>query len=373
MSKRMVRVLLGAVLSLIATATFASKYNMPVGVSAISRDIYDLHMIVFYICVAIGVLVFGVLFYSLFKYRKSKGAVAAQFHEHPLVEMIWAVIPFIILLVMAIPATKVILEMHDTQDSDVTIKIMGYQWKWQYSYLDQGIQFFSNLATPQDQIQNKAPKGKWYLLEVDNPVVVPIHKKIRFLITSNDVIHSWWVPDLGVKKDALPGFIHEAWTRIDKAGTYRGQCTELCGRNHAYMPIVVKAVPQKEFDAWVNAQRSKNAAAKKASDKTWTKAELMEKGKGDYVKYCAVCHKADGSGMPPAFPALKDSKVAKGPLTGHLKMVLDGVKGTAMQAFGNQLSNSDIAAIVTYERNAWGNNMGDLAQPADVQKARGSE
>lgn len=357
------------------SAQAAWQVNMTRGVTPISHDAYMLHMTTFGICVAIGIVVFGVLIYTLIKHRKSVGAKPATFHEHRYIEIIWAVIPFIILISMAIPATKVLMQMNDESNSDLTIKITGFQWKWKYEYLDQGISFFSNIATPLDQRSNQATKGQWYLLEVDHPLVVPINKKIRFLMTSNDVIHSWFVPALGIKRDALPGFINEAWARITVPGTYRGQCAELCGTNHAFMPIVVEAVTQQDFDKWVATQTAANnqAAAQAAASATkkWTKEELMAKGEAGYNTTCALCHKPDGSGMPPAFPALRSDKVTTGPLADHIKTVLNGRPGTAMQAFGTQLSDEDIAAIITYERNAWGNNTGDVVQPSDVAAARG--
>ncbi len=346
------------------------RVNMTSGATEISNSVYGLHMIVFWICVAIGVVVFSVLIYSLIMHRKSKGAVAAHFHEHMTLEIVWAIIPFIILVVMAVPATKLLMRMNDDSNADVTVKITGYQWRWKYEYLDQNISFFSNLATPQDQLSNKAPKGQWYLLEVDHPLVLPIHKKIRFLMTSTDVIHSWWVPALGVKRDALPGFINEAWARIDTPGTYRGQCAELCGTNHGFMPIVVQAVSEDDFEKWVQQQTGQQAQAAAAATQKMTKDDLMKKGEASYNTYCAACHKPDGSGMPPAFPALKGSKIATGPVADHLHIVLNGKPGTAMQAFGTQLTDDVIASIITYERNSWGNNTGDLVQPADVTAAR---
>jgi len=352
-----------------STAVFArSMFNMPTGVTPVSHSIYYLHMTIFWICVAIGVAVFSVMIYSIIVFRKSKGAVPSSIHDHPTLEVVWAIVPFIILVAMAIPATKVLMKMDDTSKSDLTIKITGYQWKWKYDYLDEGISFFSNLSTPQDQIHNKAPKGQWYLLEVDHPLVVPVNKKIRFVVTSNDVIHSWWVPDLGIKRDAIPGFIHEAWAKIERPGTYRGQCAELCGMHHAYMPIVVKAVPEDEYTKWVQLQIAKS---QEDVNKVWKLKELMSLGEEKYNTICAACHKVSGLGQPPVFPALKGSKITTGkPISKHIKTVLRGVKGTAMQAFGTQLNNTDIAAIITYERNAFGNNTGDVVQPLDVKKLR---
>ena len=351
----------------------APTFNMHRGVTPMSKDIYDLHMTMFSICVVIGILVFSVLIYSLFKHRKSKGAVAATFHENKKLEILWAVIPFIILIVMAVPATIVIFDISNTSDSEISIKVTGYQWKWQYQYLDQGISFYSSLSTPTGQIFNSSiPKDKWYLLEVDNPIVVPIDTKIRFLITANDVIHSWWVPALGIKKDGIPGFVHEAWAEIQKPGTYRGQCAELCGANHGYMPIVVKAVTKPEFAAWVQQQQQaqKQQSATMMNQKM-TFAELMKVGQTAYNKYCSACHQVDGKGIPPMYPALRASSVAVGtPISRHIDLVLTGVPGTAMQAFGPQLTDVELAAIITYERNAWENETGDVVQPQDIAAER---
>lgn len=368
-----------ASLSLLSHAALAqeaaSKFNMPIGATPISKDIYNLHMLAFWVCVGIGAVVFSVLFYSIIMHRKSRGAVAAQFHEHTGVEITWAVIPFLLLVIMAIPATKLLIKMEDTRDAAINIQITGYQWKWKYDYLDQGISFFSNISTPMDEIHNKVAKNPDYLLQVDNPVVVPIHQKIRFLITANDVIHSWWVPELGIKTDAIPGFIHEVWTQIEKPGTYRGVCAELCGTNHAYMPIVVEAKTPEEFAKWV---QDKTAGKVKFDHQahsnklaTLTKEQLMTKGANIYSTNCAVCHKPDGSGMPPTFPAITHSKIATGAIKKHIDIVLNGGKpGSAMQAFGPQLNDEELAAVISYQRNALGNNVGDLVQPKDIKAAR---
>jgi cytochrome c oxidase subunit 2 len=355
-------------------------FNMPVGVTPISRDIYYLHMTIFWVCVVIGILVFGVLIYSLIKHRKSTGRVASQFHSSTKVEILWAVIPFIILVVMAIPATVVLSRMEDDTKADVNIKVTGFQWKWKYEYLDQGISFFSNLSTPQDQIDGKAPRGQWYLLEVDKPLVLPIHKKIRFLVTSNDVIHAWWVPAFGIKRDAIPGFIHESWARIEKPGVYRGQCAELCGMRHGFMPIVVIAKTEDDFNKWVAEQKKgeTSSATTAETPKTMTKDQLLAEGQTVYSASCSVCHKPDGNGMPPAFPALKGSPITTGPVAAHINIVLNGRPGTAMQAFKDQLTDEQIAAVVTYERNSWENgdsakhgvHAGGLVQPFDVTNVR---
>ena len=344
--------------------------NLPQGVTPISREVYDLHMLILWICVAIGVVVFGAIFISILRHRKSLGREPARFHESTAIEIVWTVIPFLILVGMAIPATKTLIAMEDTSSPDLTIKITGYQWKWRYDYLGEGVGFFSNLATPEEQIYGDAPKGEHYLQEVDNPVVIPVGRKVRFVLTANDVIHSWWVPALGGKKDAIPGFINEWWTRVDEPGVYRGECAELCGRGHAYMPIVVVAKPEDEYRQWLAARKAEAAEAKAAAGKTWTKDELMARGKEVYGKFCAACHQANGEGLPGAFPALKGGKIATGPVKDHIAIVLKGKPGTAMAAFGPQLSDADIAAVVTYERNAWGNDTGDVVQPADVAAAR---
>jgi len=352
------------------------QMNLHRGVTPLSKDMYDLHMIAIMVCAVIGLVVFSVMIYSLIYHRKSKGYQPAKFHEHTRLEIVWSVIPFLILVALAVPATKVLMRLEDNRDSDVTIKVVGSQWKWQYQYLDQGISFFSNLATPYAQIENTKPKGKWYLLEVDNPVVVPVHKKIRFLVTSIDVVHSWWVPALGVKRDAIPGFMHESWAWIEKPGVYRGQCAELCGINHGFMPIVVKAVSEADFAKWVSEQpkvEDKFAVqeGRSVEKPKKTREELMKLGKKKYEMICAACHKVDGKGIPPLYPALKNSSVAVGyPISRHINMVINGVAGSAMQAYKEQLNDEELAAVVTYERNAWGNNTNDLIQPEDVAKVR---
>ncbi len=344
------------------------QLNMPRGVTPISHEIYQLHMTVFWICVGIGTVVFGVLIYSLIMHRKSRGAVAADFHEHPVLEIVWAVIPFVILVIMAIPATRVLMMMEDTSEAAITIKVIGYQWKWEYEYLEDNVRFYSNLSTPIEQIHNHQTKNPWYLLEVDKPVVVPVNKKIRFLVTANDVIHSWWVPQLGIKRDGIPGFIHESWALIEEEGTYRGQCAELCGVNHGYMPIVVKAVSEEAYEAWLEEQRSAEKARAASSNREWAFDELMELGEEIYKTKCSVCHKLDGTGMPPVFPALKASSICVGKdINAHIRLVLNGVPGSAMLSFAKELTDAELAAVVTYERNAFGNKSGDTVQPSAVK------
>lgn len=354
-----------------SSATYAeTTLNLTQGVSPISHDVYELHMTVFWICVAMGIVVFGAMFYSMFYHRKSRGYKAAEFHSHPVLEITWTILPVLILVLMAIPSSKVLLNMNNNEKDDITIKVTGYQWKWHYEYLEDNVSFFSNLSTPLDQINNKSPKTANYLREVDKPLVVPIHKKIRFLITSNDVNHSWWVPDFAVKRDAISGFINEAWAKIDKPGTYRGQCAELCGINHAFMPIVVIATTEQGYKDWVAEQKGQVSQGAALINKNWTMQELMKQGEEVYGRICAACHQPGGVGLPPTFPALKGSKVATGPAEKHVETVMNGVSGTAMQAFKNQLTDVEIASVITYERNAFGNNVGTIIQPIQMKAFR---
>jgi cytochrome c oxidase subunit 2 len=327
-------------------------------------------MLVFWVSVVIGIGVFGVMFYSMFKHRKSKGHKAAQFHESTLVEVIWTVIPFVILIAIAIPATKALIKIDDVGGADMTVKVTGYQWKWGYDYLEDGVSYYSNLKTSRAQIFGQEEKGENYLLEVDNEVVLPVGKKIRFLITAGDVLHAWWVPALAVKQDAIPGFVNEAWTRIEKPGVYRGQCAELCGRDHGFMPIVVRAVEQDEFDAWIAEQKKLAQADATAAERDWNKDELIAKGQTIYEKTCASCHQANGEGLADMFPAIKGSGIATGDLQEHLSIVMNGRTGTAMSAFGQQLSDLQLASVVTYQRNAWGNETGDVIQPSAIKAIR---
>lgn len=354
-----------------SSAAYAeTTLNLTRGVSPISQDVYELHMTIFWICVAIGLVVFGAMFYAMFYHRKSLGVKPASFHSHLWLEITWTIIPVIILILMAFPATKVLLHMNNTEKEDITIKITGYQWKWHYEYLEDNIRFFSNLSTPIAQLQNKEKKGEFYLREVDHPIVIPIHKKIRFLITSNDVNHAWWVPDIAVKRDAIAGFINEAWTKIDKPGTYRGQCAELCGINHAFMPIVVIATTEQGYKDWVAKQKGQATQGEAETNKTWTLPDLVANGEKVYTRVCAACHQPGGVGLPPTFPALKGSKIATGPLPGHVDIVMNGKAGTAMQAFKGQLNDVEIASVITYERNAFGNNTGNLVQPIQIKALR---
>lgn len=366
---------LSAIPAMAESYTFPVPLNLPVGVTPISRDVYDLHMLIFWVCVVIAILVFGVLFYSVVAHRKSKGAVAATFHESTTVEIIWTVIPFIILVAMAVPAAKVLIAMEQHGDSDMTIKITGYQWKWHYDYIGEDVSFFSALNAEHNAARQldsgiDVTQYEHYLKDVDHPLVLPVGKKIRFLQTSGDVLHAWWVPDLAVKKDAVPGFINENWALIEKAGTYRGKCAELCGRDHGFMPIVVKAVPEDEFNTWLAAQKAGVAEDVIAADKTWSLDELVARGEGVYNSSCIACHQANGQGIPGAFPAITGSPIANGDAAKHLSTIFNGVTGTAMAAFGQQLNDIDIASVVTFQRNALGNNVGDLVQPSDAAALR---
>lgn len=340
--------------------------NMSPGATEVSRSVFNLHMTIFWISVVIGAMVFAVMLWSMIMHRRSRGAVPAQFHENITVEILWTVIPLLILVGMAIPATRTLIDIYDTEDADLDILITGYQWRWQYNYMGEDVSFMSSLATPREQISNQQAKGEHYLLEVDQPLVVPTGQKIRFLITANDVIHSWWVPALAVKKDAIPGFINESWTRIEEPGIYRGQCTELCGRDHAFMPIVVDARSPEDFAAWLADKKATAAAEAELTGKDWTLDELKERGERVYTASCGACHQPSGEGLPPMFPALKGSNIVLNDVKAHIDVVVNGVPGTAMAAFGAQLSETDIAAVITYERNAWGNDTGEVVTPVDI-------
>ena len=358
-------------LFLVPTAVFseASDYNMPVGVTEVSKEIFDLHMLIMWICVWIGVVVFGIMFWSLWKYRKSSGAIAAKFDDHYWLEIAWTIAATVILVGMAIPSTSVMIKAYDDTEGDINIMVTGYQWKWQYKYLEDGVSFFSNLATSQEEIDNALPKGEFYLSEVDEPLVIPINKRIRFLITGNDVIHSWWVPDFAVKQDAVPGFINTAWTNVPKPGIYRGACTELCGLKHAFMPVVVRAVEQEEYEAWIIEKIALAEAEKLLTEKVWTKAELIERGQGVYLKNCVACHQVNGQGLPPVFPSLEGSQIVMRDKARNIEILMEGVQGAAMQAFSKQLSEVDIASVITYTRDSWSNGKngdGEIVVPKDI-------
>jgi cytochrome c oxidase subunit 2 len=373
---KLIQITTGMVVATLASGTYAAwETNLTQGVTDLSHEVYDLHMLVLKVCAAIGVVVFGAMIYSMIKHRKSKGHEAATFHESTKMEILWTILPVIILVALAIPAAKALIKMEDSSNADMTIKITGYQWKWQYEYPEEGISFFSNLdsssreASARDSGIDPATVDN-YLLEVDNPLVIPVGKKIRFLFTANDVNHGWWVPDLAVKKDAIPGFINDMWANVNEPGIYRGQCVELCGKDHGFMPIVVIAKEESEYNDWVAAQVASAKDAQAAADKTWDMASLMEQGEKVYTTSCVACHQAGGQGIPGVFPAITASPAAIGDVAEHLNTIMNGRPGTAMQAFAGQLSDADIAAVTTYQRNGLGNSVGDLVQPADVKAMR---
>lgn len=372
-NKILLGLLSSALMLVSAHASAAWTLNMPVGVTDISRETYDLHMLITIICAFIAVVVYGVLIWSLVKYRKSKGAKSASFHENTTIEIVWTVIPIVILISMAIPSTGVLRQIYDASESELDVMITGYQWRWQYSYLDdegEEVSYFSNLSTPNDQIAGLDEKNENYLLEVDEPLVIPVNTKVRFLLTSADVIHSWWVPQFAVKKDAIPGFVNESWVIAEEIGTFRGQCTELCGQAHGFMPVVVEVVEQAEFDAWYAERQQAAAAIAELTSQDWSMEQLVAQGETVYRTYCMACHQQNGQGLPPAFPALTGSEIAIGPIENHVDVVLNGVAGTAMAAFGTQLNPVDIAAVITYERNALGNSVGDLITPLEILQAQ---
>jgi len=355
-----------------------AQHNLQPPVTPVAREIYDLHLLMFGICVVIFIGVFSVMFYSIYAHRKSIGHKAVPFHENTTVEVVWTIVPFLILIGMAWPATKAVLSLKDTSNPDITIKATGYQWKWGYDYLKgegEGISFISNLATSLDQIYGRQQKAEHYLLETDQQLVVPVGKKVRMLITAGDVIHSWWVPAFGVKQDAIPGFVRDMWFKAEKEGTYRGQCAELCGKDHGFMPIVVHVVSPESYTSWVAEQKKKLAAAADDLNRTWSLAELMDRGQKSFQANCAACHQSSGTGIPNAFPSLVGSKIVLGPTVEQVKLVLHGRKGVFLPSSQMppqaNLSDADIAAAITYSRNTWGNKAPDnVVQPAQVKAAR---
>ncbi len=351
-----------------------NQLNLTTGITEIARDVAWLHWMMLIICLVIFIGVFGVMFYSIWAHRKSKGAKPATFHESVGVEIAWTVIPFLIVIGMALPATRTVVAMKDTSGADMTVKVTGYQWKWGYEYMDgpaEGVAFLSNLSTPTTQINNLEPKSEFYLMEVDNPLIVPVGKKVRVVVTAGDVIHSWMVPDLGVKQDAIPGFLRDTWFRAEQVGEYRGQCAELCGKDHAYMPIVVKVVSEEDYLAWAQEQQNMLTASADDPNKEWTLDELMVRGEGVYAQ-CVACHQANGKGLAPAFPALDGSPIVMGPKSGHIDIMLNGKEGTAMQSYSG-LSDVELASVITYARQSWGNagsGADPVVQPSDVRAAR---
>lgn len=378
--------LAAAFLAAPAAAFAAFTWNFPEPVTPVAHETLKIHNEFMLIITGLFTVVFAIMVYSLVKHRKNAGHEAARFTgPKGAIQWFWTLVPFAILLfidfvLMGVPAVHALIEMEDTQSkADMVLKVTGMQWKWQYEYPDSGIRFISNLTTPADQTTNAEPKGDNYLLEVDNPVVLPVGRKVRVLLTSTDVIHTWWVPQFGVKRDAIPGYLRETWLKIDRPGTYRGQCAELCGKGHGFMPVVVEAVPEPEYRAWVEKQKAVMAAAASAGDRTWSKDELMAQGKTVYEKICATCHQPDGKGIPGAFPAIAGSKVVNQALFGpdgkpakdsHLDRVMNGKPGTAMQAFKTTLNDAEIAGVITFQRNSFGNRMGDMVQPAQVKALR---
>jgi cytochrome c oxidase subunit II len=381
-----------------ASLAFAAyDVNIPPPATSVAHQIFDLHWGIIWVCIGIFVVVFGAMFWSLLHHRKSAGAKAAHFHENTTVEIIWTIVPFVILVGMAYPATKTVLDMKDAGNPDMSVKITAYQWKWEYDYLQDGVRFYSSLSTPRDQIEEYsgkgAAKGADYLLEVDRPLVVPVGKKVRLLVTASDVIHGWYVPTLGVNQYGIPGFVKDAWIRVDKPGVYRGQCSQICGKEHGYMPIVVVAKAPAEYDAWFAEQKTRVAAA--AAPKTdvpvadvpakvaaaapaptaadanrkLTIDELKAKGGEVFAANCVACHQATGKGLPPAFPPLDGSKLVTGPKAAQIALVLGGKAGTAMASF-SRLSDAELAAVITYTRNSWGNKTGEAIQPAEIKAAR---
>jgi cytochrome c oxidase subunit 2 len=342
--------------------------NMTRGATDISNEVFELHMLIFWICVAIGVVVFGVMFYSMYAHTKKKNPVAATFHENHKVEIAWTIIPFLILIAMAIPASKTLVKIYDDEAGDLNIQVTGYQWKWQYNYLEDDVSFFSNLSTDMDEINNLVPKGENYLQEVDEMVVIPVGKKVRFLITANDVIHSWWMPAFAIKQDAIPGFVNTAWTKVDKPGIYRGKCTELCGKNHGFMPIVVKVVEQSEYDDWVSGKREAAMKMAELTTKDWTAGELVARGESVYAVNCVACHQTNGQGISGIFPALAGSDIVLNDKERNIEILMEGVQGAAMNSF-SYLSEVELAAVITYTRQSWGNENngdGEIVVPKDI-------
>ncbi|MEI8118003.1 MAG: cytochrome c oxidase subunit II [Methylophilaceae bacterium] len=379
------------ILAMLASLNAYADYswNFPLPATPMALDTLHVHNKFMTITGIIFLVVLAIMIYSIFSHRKSKSyKPVADKAPSTAVEIFWTLIPFAILLlidfvIMGIPAYHSVIMMEDTRDkATMVIKITGSQWRWQYEYMDgdaKGIKFVSNLSTPKEQTEKgfQGVKDADYLLEVDNRLVLPVGEKVRVLMTATDVLHNWWVPQFGSSRVAVPGFLRETWVQVDRAGTYRGQCKELCGKGHGYMPIVVDAVPMEEFKVWVAAKKEELAKASAGADKEWTKEDLVTTGKGVYEKNCAVCHQVSGAGLPPAFPALTGSKIANGPIFGadgkylkdsHLDRVLNGVR--VMPSWKALLNDTEIAAVITYERNALGNSVGDVLQPAQVKAAR---
>lgn len=372
LSERLFAALAG-VLSMLFVSAADAEYvlNMTRGVTPISRDLYSLHMIVLWVCVVIAIVVFGVMIWSIIYHRKSRGAVAANFHENAQVEVFWTVGPLVILIAIAIPATATLIDLEDAKtNADINLQVTGIQWKWKYNYIDEEVVFISTLAQSSRDVIKDPTGHENYLLEVDQPIVLPINKKIRFLFHSDDVLHAWWVPAFAVKQDVVPGFINDSWAVIEKTGTYRGQCAELCGKDHGFMPIVVEAVTQGEYEQWIADKKAEAAAIADSADKEWSMQDLLAQGETVYKSNCAACHGPTGAGIPGVFPALSNSPVATGDPAGHINIVMNGKAGTAMAAYKSQLSDVDLAAVITFERNSFGNSVGDMVQPSAIKNSR---
>lgn len=372
LSERLFAALAG-VLSMLFVSAADAEYvlNMTRGVTPISRDLYSLHMIVLWVCVVIAIVVFGVMIWSIIYHRKSRGAVAANFHENAQVEVFWTVGPLVILIAIAIPATATLIDLEDAKtNADINLQVTGIQWKWKYNYIDEEVVFISTLAQSSRDVIKDPTGHENYLLEVDQPIVLPINKKIRFLFHSDDVLHAWWVPELAVKQDVVPGFINDSWAVIEKTGTYRGQCAELCGKDHGFMPIVVEAVTQGEYEQWIADKKAEAAAIADSADREWSMQDLLAQGETVYKSNCAACHGPTGAGIPGVFPALSNSPVATGDPAGHINIVMNGKAGTAMAAYKSQLSDVDLAAVITFERNSFGNSVGDMVQPSAIKNSR---
>lgn len=350
-----------------------NQLNLPVGVTGVSADQYWIHNLLMLVCLAIFVAVFAVMFYSIVKHRKSKGAKPADFHESTAVEIAWTIVPFLIVVGLAIPATRMVIEQKDTSQADMTIKVTGYQWMWGYEYLSgdaEGVQFLSRLSTSDAQVANAEPKSETYLMEVDNPLVVPVGQKVRVVLTANDVIHSWTVPRFGVKQDAIPGFVRDTWFRAEEPGIYRGNCVELCGKNHAFMPVVVEVKSAEDYKQWALARKKQMLAAADDPKKEWIQADLVARGENVYTANCVACHQPTGAGIAGAFPALSGSKLVLGPQDEIIKILLNGKAGSSMASF-KQLSDVELAAVATFARNAWSNKADDpVVQPADFTASR---
>lgn len=373
---------LGALLA--AAAARAQVADLPGGpavrqidfhppVTRIALEQQFLHNLMLVLCILIFIGVFGIMFYSILKHRKSLGAKPANFHESTTVEIIWTIIPFLIVIGMALPATRAVVAMKDTTNADLTIKVTGYQWKWGYDYLKgegEGISFLSTLDASHRLMSDMGrPDAVDYLLRVDNPVVVPVNKKVRVLTTANDVIHSWTVPAFGVKQDAIPGFVRDIWFRAEQVGDFYGQCVELCGKEHAYMPVHVKVVSQEDYTAWVAGQQKLMAERADDPTKTWTLEELVARGEKVYAANCAACHRPDGKGAGPIKPLDGSAVVQAEDPSKQIAIVLHGAANGAMPPW-RQLSDTELAAVMTYTKNAWTNKTGQLLQPADIAAAR---